>query len=171
MNIQILQGPEADALLANETFRAEWSSLLAQCPWATAFQSPAFVLTWYQSYQTRFKPVLVLSRDENGRLQGLLTLAQSTSGNDLVVAGAWHAEYHAWISTPAHGDTFPAHAFKALRRKFPQSNVRFQYLPPNIPTAWIAASGFENTTLLKPHRRPLMNFGDGQEVSKSLNKS
>jgi CelD/BcsL family acetyltransferase involved in cellulose biosynthesis/GNAT superfamily N-acetyltransferase len=171
MNVQILQGHQADALLADEAFRAEWSALLAQCPWATAFQSPAFVTTWYQSYAARFQPVLVLARDENSHLRGLFTLARRTSGEDLVVAGAWHAEYHAWICAPAHGDSFPAHAFAALRKAFPHDNLRMQYLPPNTPIGWIANSGFKNTTLLKSHRRPLMHFGNGEEAAKSLNKS
>jgi CelD/BcsL family acetyltransferase involved in cellulose biosynthesis len=171
MNIEILQGIPADDLIAGDAFRAEWSDLLARCPWATAFQSPGFVLTWYRSYGVRFRPVLVLSRDAAGRLDGLLPLALSTDGKKLVVAGGWHAEYHAWICPPESGDAFPAEAFQALRRAFPHHDVHFQYLPPNTPVAWVEGGHFANTCLLKSHRRPLMQFGDGEEVSKSLSKS
>ena len=168
--VEILQGEDADRLLADATFIAEWSALRDQCPWATPFQSPAFAATWYRVYRSRANPVLVLSR-ANGRLRSLLPLAHIPARNQLAVAGTWHAEYHAWLS-PAHlGDAFPAQAFLALRREFPSLPVNFYFLPPNAPSGWLNERQPRRLALVKSRRRPLMRFGDGTEIAASLAKS
>ena len=164
--IEILQGEEADRLLADPAFVADWAELCEVCPWATPFQSPAFAATWYRVYRSRANPVLVLS-GENGGLQSLLPLAHIPSRNQLAVAGTWHAEYHAWLCAAHLGDAFPAAAFPALAREFPSLPVSFCFLPPNAPTAWLGEGQPRRVALVEARRRPLVQFGDGKEIGSS----
>ena len=170
MPVEIIRGERARHLLSDDQFAADWSSLCEKCPWATAFQSPAFVATWYRAYRERAEPVLVTSR-ESGRLRALLPLAYLPSRKQLAVAGTWHAEYHAWVCPPPLGDAFPAAAFPVIRREFPRHALTFLFLPPGAPTAWIGDRALRRRSLIKERRRPLMQFGDGHEIAASLAKS
>ncbi|GAC1466741.1 MAG: hypothetical protein NVSMB9_07620 [Isosphaeraceae bacterium] len=170
MKIEIVRGPEAESLLAQDTFRLEWTRLLEECPWATTFQAPGFVSTWYHAYHGRFAPILVLSRADDGRLQGLLTLAGSSSVARFVVAGAGQSEYHAWLSPPELGDVFPLHALRSIRREVSPKELRFRYLPPGTPLRWLEDPEAKRTCLWKPRRRPLLRFEDGGAIEASLRK-
>lgn len=170
MTIEIVRGNDADALLASPAFRADWDRLCAECPWATPFQAPAFAATWYASYRARFEPLLSLARAADGRLQGLLPLAAPVGGRGgLVVAGAWQAEYHAWVCAAGHAGTFPWLALRAAQRACP-STVSFRYLPPGVPTDWLSAREPARRAILQGVPRPLMRFGDGSDVRTSLAK-
>jgi len=169
MRIEIVRDSEADQLLAEARFRDAWSRLRRRCPWATSFQGVDFVPTWYRVYRGRFAPVLVLSRDANGELDGLLTLAASSDG-ELLVAGGAQAEYQAWLCAPDLSDTFVRQAVAALRQEFPRAVLTFRYLPPGTPTAWFATPEAARGCALAAHRRPLLRFGDGSDIAKSLTK-
>src|SRR4029079_10335233 len=99
MRIEVVRGSDADALLADKSFRAEWARLCDGCPWGTPMQSHAFAGAWYAVYCARYEPVLVLSRDAEGQLEGLLALA-SAPRSTLIHVGGHQAEYQCWISTP-----------------------------------------------------------------------
>jgi CelD/BcsL family acetyltransferase involved in cellulose biosynthesis len=171
MSIELHQGPDADRLLADPAFHADWSRLCDDCPWATPFQSPAFAVTWYQVYRDRAEPLLILSRNQTGQLQALLPLCYLPRRNHLAVAGTWHAEYHAWISTPDLGDRFPAAALHAIARQIPSAGLSFQFLPPGAPIAWISHYPHRSRLLLQTCNRPLMRFADGTDLAASLAKS
>ncbi len=167
--VEFVQGQAAEELLAHDAFRAQWSSLWHDCPWATMFQSPAYVATWYSVYRERFQPVLVLTRDLQGRLAGLLTLAISDEGR-LVAAGDIQAEYQVWICKTELANTFPPAALREIQSHFPRALLRFNYLPPNTPTAWLSDRNSKPRRILKSHRRPLAHFGDGSSIAASLAK-
>ncbi len=171
MPIECVRGAPACALLDQAQFLADWSALYAACPWATAFQGSGFIGAWYRIYREKFEPLLIISRAANGDLQGLLALAVSRPTGAMVVAGSHHAEYHAWISRPEHGNLFPRSAFRAVRRSIHRAGLKFRYLPPHAPTAWLLQSGMKNISILKAHPRPLLPFGNGAEIRKSLAKS
>lgn len=166
----ILRGAGAESILGRDSFQADWSSLMAQCPWATAFQTPGYVLTWYRTYQDRYEPSLVLCRDADGRLRGLLTLAVSKADGQLVAAGDYQAGYQVWICGPELGDVFPLQAIESIRQRFPGSQFSLRYLPANAPIAWLSNDAVKGLCLLEAHRRPLLRFGDGQELEASLKK-
>lgn len=168
--VEIVRSAAADSLLGDQSFLVEWQSLLSRCPWATAFQGPGFLRAWYQTYQPKYQPLLVLSRTVDGSLQGMLSLATSTHGT-LVVAGTHHAEYQVWLSTPELANLFPARAVQVLRRLIPSSGLRFRYLPPGTPTDWTTAPPLNRMCLQKSQPRPLLRFGTGDEIDRSLNKS
>lgn len=169
MKVEFVQGQAAQDLLAQDAFRAQWSSLWHDCPWATMFQSPAYVATWYSVYFERFQPVLVLTRDSQGRLAGLLTLAISPEGR-LVAAGDIQAEYQVWICKTELANIFPSAAVHEIQSRLPRAVLRFNYLPPNTPTAWLSDRNTKPRHILKSHRRPLSHFGDGSSIAASLAK-
>jgi CelD/BcsL family acetyltransferase involved in cellulose biosynthesis len=169
--IELLQGADAEPLLAGEAFRAEWLALIDGCPWATAFQSPAFVIDWYRAYRERYRPVLVISRDAQGRITGLLTLAVSATDGKLKVAGSHQAEYQAWICLAEQTKTFPRQALDLLRAAFPSAMLQFRYLPAQVPLGWLADRDQSRMAVLTPVRCPFMKFGDGSEIEESLRKS
>jgi CelD/BcsL family acetyltransferase involved in cellulose biosynthesis/RimJ/RimL family protein N-acetyltransferase len=170
MNFDIVRGTEADSLLEDYGFRAEWFPLCQRCHWATPFQGPDFACTWYRIYRSRFEPVLVLSRSQDGTLNGLLPLAVSSKGGELIVAGGHQAEYQAWICSPNSGDEFACQMVRTLRQEFPGAVLTFRYLPPGTPTSWFASTEAGRSCKLAPHRRPLLRFADGKETMKSLHK-
>lgn len=170
MNIDVVRGSEADSLLEDNRFRTEWFRLCRRCHWATPFQGPDFACSWYRIYRGRFEPVLVLSRDQDDTLNGLLTLAVSSNDDGLVVAGGPQAEYQAWICSPDLSDHFPCQMVRMLQREFPRAALTFRYLPPGTPTSWFATTEAGRSCKLALHRRPLLRFGDGMEITKSLNK-
>lgn len=161
---------DADALLSDESFVAAWRSLQDACPWATACQSPEFCRAWYRSYRSQFDPLLVMSRDNDGRLQGLLTLAVEKSRRTLSVAGAWQAEYQVWLALPELADTFPPAAVRAAWRYAARGGLQFQYVPPLTPMQWLEADRASPHSVVATHRRPILTIGDGKQISQSLAK-
>ena len=71
---ELLMGPPVLKLLEDAGFLEEWKNLYNACPWATVFQSPSFVATWYQVYRS-YLPILIKT-ETDGKLTGLLTLAK-----------------------------------------------------------------------------------------------
>ena len=169
-DIQLVRGPEAESLLADASFVAQWSQLASHCPWATGFQSAGYVRTWHRVYRERFEPLLILSHAPDGALQGLLTLAACRRTGRVAVAGDVQAEYQAWLATPELGDAFPLAALRRLRSDLPSAVLRFNYLPPGAPTAWLADPAVRRVHLLRAHARPVLRFGDGRAIAESLAK-
>ena len=170
MKIDVVRGNDAFSLLERAEFLSEWSRLCEQCAWATVFQGSGFCTAWYRTYRERFEPLLVMSRDDGGRLNGLLPLGVSPGDGRLVVAGDWQAEYHCWISAPNVADSFPWQAVQSLQRQFPRAVLTFQYLPPKAPLSWLVNPEAARTCKLERFRRPLLRFEDGKEIAASLKK-
>jgi CelD/BcsL family acetyltransferase involved in cellulose biosynthesis/GNAT superfamily N-acetyltransferase len=170
ITIEIVRGDRADALLADAAFVAQWQALCDACPWSTPFQAPPFATTWYRVYREHWEPMLLLSRDDAGALQGFLPLAVSLRGRDVALAGAQQAEYQTWIALPQLGDAFIWQAIQSLRWEIPRATLSFHYLPPESPRGWLDDPAAARTCSLRTHRRPLMQFGDGSDVKESLAK-
>ena len=171
MTFERLTGSAAERALGDETFVAAWSSLLAACPWATNFQCPAFVRTWYAHYAEDFEPTLYAARDDAGTLAGLLTVAAERATGRFVVAGDGQAEYHAWLARPEDGDAFIVAAMSAFARERTNRPLRFRYLPPNVPLDWTRAPEAARRCALAAHDRPLYVLGDGSDARRSLKKN
>ena len=173
MSIRLVRGPAAMELLADAEFQRCWDELRSRCPWATVFQSPAFVAAWYRVYQTRFEAVLLLERDASDGLLGLLPLAvanDATSRDGWVVAGAQQAEYQAWL---ADTEAAPDFIEEALGRLWQQSRPRrltFRYLPAGAPIDWVGGGRFAALGQIEAFPCPLMELGDGTNAARSLAK-
>jgi CelD/BcsL family acetyltransferase involved in cellulose biosynthesis/GNAT superfamily N-acetyltransferase len=170
-SLRIALGEEADLLLDDAAFTREWDALYEDCPWATPFQSLAFVRAWYDSYRTRFDPVLLIESPSSGELVGIFPLALSVDSKQLVVAGARQAEYHAWIARAEHGESFIRSALPALRERFPGVGLVLRYLPPGAPAGWAGNAGLRGIPLLaEEYRSPMILVGDGSELAATLRK-
>src|SRR5690349_7116898 len=102
--IEMYTGEAALTLLAQDTTVMSWDKLYKSCPWATVFQSHAFVATWYQTYHQKYLPILVTSSIA-GRLTGLLALAYD--GQKIIIgAGGAEAEYQGFLAEASTGENF-----------------------------------------------------------------
>jgi len=168
MTIHVARDVEASELLSTDSFQARWSKLFDACPWATAFQSPEFVLTWYEFYRKDFRPVVIWEAGEGEKLTGLLTLAACSSSGQLVMAGAHQAEYQTWL-TSRESDSFIGNALCALEGICPGGLLTFRYLPVGTPTDWINdIGGWSGRCSLESWRRPIVNLTDSSEVLQYL---
>jgi CelD/BcsL family acetyltransferase involved in cellulose biosynthesis len=127
---ELLVGKDVINLLEEIRFLGEWNQLYQNCSWATVFQSPSFVATWYRIYQHDFVPVLI-KNECAGKLTGLLTLAIDKKGL-ITGAGANQAEYQVWLTADANDETFFKNALVELRRFFPGKKVLLKYIPAGV---------------------------------------
>ncbi len=132
-SVAIHVGADAWTWLTDDQSVREWARLYEQCPWATAYQSSDFVVTWLQSYRTRYSPVIVVEYDATLGLCGLLCLAQTVEDGTLVVAGAHQAEYHVWLSEANDPIEFAESALAAVGERFPGRDLSFTFIPGEFP--------------------------------------
>lgn len=171
MAIELTRDQHAEQQLHDPSFREQWQYLYTQCPWATPFQSLAFVTAWYAVYREHYNPVLLCQFSADGTLEGFLPLAISRDAARLVVAGAHQAEYQVWLATVEHGNSFIESAITVLHQNFPPQPLVFTYLPPGSPVDWVAPEQrYGDQCVLDVHRRPLMQIGDGSACTESLRK-
>lgn len=168
--IKILSGEEVYALLADVDFRCQWTDLQNACPWATSMQSIIFVESWYQSYAKQYKPVLVVGRDAENKIVGLLPLAVEFSSNRLVVAGDYLCEYDTWLAAPGD-DQFITKSLSALENEFPNSVLQFLFLAADTPLGWLNENDYWNRRcVLQKVDRPLLRLDDDAELQAILDK-
>ncbi len=159
----------ADAAdVVDEEFHASWSALADQCVWATCFQRPQFVATWYETYQPKFTPYLICGWQDE-RLVGLLPLAISSEDGTPAVAGTYQAEYQSWLASPSDNGTFIAEAMRVFEERFPRAALTFRYLPHGAPAEHLVQAGYGPRLTQVSHQRPLMRI-DADALAKSLSK-
>jgi CelD/BcsL family acetyltransferase involved in cellulose biosynthesis len=127
---ELLMGPPVLKLLEDAAFMQEWNNLYNACPWATVFQSPAFVATWYKIYRS-YLPILVKT-ETDGKLTGLLTLAKDKKGL-ITGAGAGQAEYQVWLTADEKDETFIKTSLAKIYRFFPANRIQLKYIPASVP--------------------------------------
>lgn len=169
MKINILTAAAAKELVTSTEFLSEWGELHAKCPWSAVYQSHAFIIPWYQAYEPWYSPVLIIGRNSDNQLKGLLALAIDKRANKLVFAGTNNAVYHAWLSDPADGDQYIEFAFEKLAQKYQDQILHFEFTPPSLPmnvfnlsTRW--------KSVITPYQRGLVTLGDGQIFRDNLKK-
>ena len=168
--VKVALGADAWAVLDSRALLVEWEELERACPWATPYQSSAFILTWLRHYGGQFAPVVITQRGEDGALAGLLVLAAGLQGPRLVVAGAHQAEYQGWLATPQASASFIVRALAAVDELLPGNDLTFKYTPPGMPLqALLDSPEFGARSGVLVHRRPLMRL-DQAEIRDSLRK-
>ncbi|MBC8087872.1 MAG: GNAT family N-acetyltransferase [Phycisphaerae bacterium] len=169
--VKTVVGDDALTLLSSPGFLQSWTNLHDACPWATVFQSSAFVLTWFRVYASVYEPVVI--HHTNGEtLGGLLIVARDKTSGAISNAGTHHAEYHAWLALPEHANEFPGEALAALRGVGQSGTLRFLFLAPGTPLDWIQDEAkFGLRTSVRWHKRGLMRVGPDSEIFASFRKS
>lgn len=168
--LAIHRGEDAWAKLSDPAFLVEWERLGTACPWSTPCQSSHFVRTWFEHYRSRYWPIVVTLRSDDGMLVGLLALAVCLRTQRVAVAGAHQAEYQAWLATPECQREFIVRALAALDELLPGYELTFKYLPHGLPVEPLLGSPlFRSRARLVAHRRPLMRL-DADELKRSLRK-
>ena len=169
--VKILSGEEVFAQVTDIDFRRQWTDLHRECPWATSMQSLIFVESWYRSYESQYKPVLVTARNAENKLVGLLPLAVETSSGRLVAAGDYLCEYDTWLAASADSDQFITKSLSALEKEFPNSVLQFLFLAADTPLGWLKENEYWNRRcVLQKVSRPLLRLDDGSELQAILDK-
>lgn len=168
----LLIGPQAESILSDPVFIREWEELQSECTYATAFQGPAFVRAWYTTYGVVWQPVIVISRNVDGRLGGLWPLAWRRTDGTLAHAGAHQAEYHAWLARSDPSAAFVRDAWHLIQQSLPVRQLAFKYLPdPSL--ANILNAGLRHVEVRR-HQRPLLRLrleDIRASIAKKSNKS
>ncbi len=169
MKLKLLNNDFSELL--NQIFLDQWKQLYNNCSWATPFQSPEFVTTWFDSYQRIYSPIIIGLEDDARILVGLLVLATSKQDGQLVVAGAHQAEYQSWLASPDCPNDFLMKVFAALdKENLRTETLRFKYLPKNAPINHIVESTHYSKLIEHViHQRPLMRI-DHEDIEKSFKK-
>lgn len=127
--IDLISDYNAYDLLNDEQFIRQWISLFNQCDYATVFQHPSFVQTWYETYRLQWKPVLIKYQSNDGHLKGLWLLAYSNEKKALVHAGAHQAEYQVWLAQKDEELDFITNAWSLLKVNINFEELHFKYIP------------------------------------------
>jgi hypothetical protein len=141
------------SLTMNQDFLAFWKGLWNQCPWATVFQSPDFVLTWFDCFPD-YTPTIITDWDGTS-MTGLWVLTEVNG--KFAAPGFDLAEYQVWLSTPEHQSAFIEAALKAFSEAFPKHSIYLKYIPNPTPLGVFEKSTFlKSRTVWRPYQQPLM---------------
>lgn len=165
MPLAILQGEEAEKLLRDGLFRAQWAQLFEACPWATGFQSPAFVISWHEAYHNHYSLLLLCEFTSSRELTGLLPLALENGSGRATLPGANQAEYKTWLALPGNGASFINQTLRLLREETRICSLSFRYVAPGTPLNWAEAAGERGWIgEVEQHPRAIIRIGDPAEV-------
>ncbi|GGZ14943.1 hypothetical protein GCM10007049_03710 [Echinicola pacifica] len=167
-NFEIISGQKARELFRSKDFLNLWKDLYAKCPWSTIFQSPEFIITWFDVYENQ-DPFLLIAK--SGRqLQGLMFLTNKEGESTLYYPGFKLAEYQSWLSTEADNSEFVAEAFSLFASEYPNRGIHLNYLNVGTPIDQLATDSKVSQNLwLKSHEQPLMKC-DPEALEKELKK-
>lgn len=167
--IEIVKPNEAKKLLSDKEFLVNWSKLARTDHKNSVVQEPAFVISWYNQYDSQFSPLLILANDEERELVGLMPLAIENETENIVHAGAWQAEYHGWIAHPDIDDVFPIEAVIAIKNAFKLRVWQWRWMPPKSPIAWIHSPLFKKHGISVEYdaeNSPLWDLNDEARIEK-----
>lgn len=169
MDVRLIEGNEAEALLADPGFIEAWNALHRACPWARVFQRAEFAKCWFANYGRTFVPLAVVGTDERGKLAGLLILA--SDAERLVHVGAHQAEYQVWLALDESGSRrFLAAAVAGLRERFPRGSLKLRYLPSRTPRSALQQGAVARFCEWREHRQPLIDLERAEQLAESLRK-
>jgi CelD/BcsL family acetyltransferase involved in cellulose biosynthesis len=164
MPLTMSSSPEAERLLADDAFRAQWTRLYQSCPWATVLQAPGFVASWFEFYKKDYRLLFVCEFSPRKELIGFLPVAIPRNSNRAVLPGAQQAEYKTWLALPSNGGSFPGEALKLLAGATAIGALSFRYLPPGVPLAGLPRGG-PWILEAEEHTRAVIRLSNATEVA------
>lgn len=173
MIIKILSENDTLKIISDAAFISTWKRLAERTKHCTLIQEYGFVVSWYQLYFDKYKPIMVLGYDENRNIIGILPLAIARDTGCLSHAGDDQAEYHGWICPPQYEEAFLVRALLAIKNKFKPDTWKWGWLPPTANTYWF------NSNLLKDNgiyinqmtfQSPIYHLEDSERINKIKRK-
>ena len=139
MQIEILFKHTSRTLIKNNTFIKRWNSLTKILNHRMITQEYEFVTSWYQAYQKKYDPLLVLGYLGNtDNIVGILPLALSREDGSLCHAGEYSSGYHGWLCTKEDETEFLVNSLIAIKQQLDIKKWQWLYLPPDVNTAWLS---------------------------------
>jgi hypothetical protein len=170
MNINIVAGDKALELFDDITFIERWDYIYEKCHWATIYQSSVHARIWFDNYSVNYEPIFIIGLDENGKIQGLLTLALNKENQNIGYAGMHQCEYQVWICRPDDNNIFITKALEVFKQKYPYKKLRLQYLPPGTPIAWAIQAPNNSSCNVEDCPRPIIDLADVKTIVNFLGK-
>lgn len=165
-DVKIYGNQVSKSLTMNQDFLVFWKALWNKCPWATIFQSPDFVLTWFECFPD-YTPTLITDWDGTS-MTGFWVLTEVKG--KFVTPGFDLAEYQVWLSTPERQAEFIEAALKAFIEAFPKHSIYLKYIPNPTPLGIFEKSTFlKSRTVWRPYQQPLMEV-DKSSLQEELKK-
>lgn len=164
----VLVGDDVIAWMQKSEDIAAWDALYRVCPWGTAFQTSGFSKLWYRHYGDQWTPVLALGHDATGALAAIMPL---TARNGVITGvGAYQAEYHGWLSTPAIASAFLKAAISAVTARLPHHAISLKYLHAAVPqSALNELIAADRRARLRAHIRGVLDL-DRAAIAETLKK-
>ncbi len=125
-DLHLVKGEQAAGLLVKSDFLEQWQALFECCEWSTSFQSPDFVVSWFEVY-LQYSPIIVYESIDENKLSGLLILAKESCG-DMVFAGTHHAEYKGWLESKKTNYNFFVRALAEVTSCVGEFSLDFSYI-------------------------------------------
>jgi CelD/BcsL family acetyltransferase involved in cellulose biosynthesis len=168
MIIELLRGRQALQWIEKQRNIIAWTQLYDKCSWATPYQSPTFARVWLKYYGSTWEPLLLISRNVDKTLLGILALARR---NKLITAiGAHQAEYQLWLSAEDDAEVFFTTALETLFEAFPDAYLRLRYIESSVPSATLnSLTKKQKNLLIYVHKRPLIAL-DSNTIDAVLRK-
>jgi len=173
MIIKILSKNDTLKIISNKKFISTWKYLAEITSHCTLIQEYGFVVSWYQSYLDKYKPMMVLGYDKKENIIGILPLAIAYNTGYLSHAGEDQAEYHGWICPKEYEEEFLVQVLISIKKEYNPKKWKWGWLPPGTNISWF------NSDLLKKNgiyinkivsRSPLYNLEDSEKINKIKHK-
>jgi CelD/BcsL family acetyltransferase involved in cellulose biosynthesis len=128
---ELFSDEEVFEQIDDQAFRKQWLDLHEQCEYATIFQHPSYIITWYKTYRRVCHPILITSKNEGNQLKGLWFLNFDKATQKIEHAGTNQAEYQVWITTKGHESEFISGSWDLLISRLDFKELHLKYLPEN----------------------------------------
>lgn len=137
--VQLLRGRDAVVRGMTPERVSQWQALAEAAATVAVYQSPGFVLPWYEVYEPDYEPLILLGVAGDGTLVGILPLAiRRQAPETLCFAGAEHCEYASWLASPAVQLEFPAVCVRRLSELGLFAGTwDWRWLAPGTSLAWL----------------------------------
>jgi CelD/BcsL family acetyltransferase involved in cellulose biosynthesis len=172
---KVFQGNHAIEVLEKSNFLIEWSYLVENSVIQSVFQEPSFVIPWYKIHLNNYNPI-VLTVTAEGRLVGLLTLAQKldiqTGKKSLRLegAGTFHALYQTWLVLPEYQTEFWELGIKGLLDLFPKVFINLKSLADKTLIENLKSqTDFSKISVIEQHLNPILSY-EKDDFKSILNK-
>ena len=173
MNIKILSKDDTLEIISDGKFISTWKHLSENTSHCTTIQEYGFVVSWYQSYLDKYRPMMVLGYNEQGNLVGILPLAIANNTGKLSHAGGDRAEYHGWICLKEYEKEFLVYSLIEIKKECKPGQWEWSWLPPGVDITRFDSNLLKNNGIYinkMVSKSPIYNLDDSNKINKIKKK-